>query len=309
MKMKLTLRVVMILLLIPLILISCNKKTPDSEDTITVYFCDITKGNLFSESVPIDLKAVSTNIEKIQFVISALRKGSQSTTIQTNMDMHIKEVNLDDRLAYVLFDDKYTLLSLQEQMSIRASLVYSLTELSFIESVEFFVEGIPIMNSNREPIGPISRNDIVLSVLSPNPPTTTQIVTLYFTSSDRKRLIKEQRELQVNNSIPLERYIIDELIKGPNQEGLLGTIPKETIVNDVNTKEGVCQVDLSFDLKSKHFTTPESKTFMIYSIVNSLTELSQIQKVAVLIDGKKEIEFSKDIDLSEFFERKEALIE
>jgi germination protein M len=299
----------MILLVIPLFLGSCHKKVTEGKDTLTVYFCDVSKGSLFAENVPIDLEAVSTNIEQIQFVISALRKGPQGATIQTNMDMHIKEVSLNEGLAYVIFDDKYTLFSPQEQMGIRASLVYSLTALSFIQNVEFFVGDAPIMNINGEPIGPVSRNDIVLSVLSPNPPTTIQTVTLYFTSADHKKLIKENRDIQVNNSIALEKYIIDELIKGPAQEGLLATIPKETIVNDVNTKEGVCQVDLSFDVKSKHFATPESKTFMIYSIVNSLTELPQIQKIAFLIDGKKEIEFSKDIDLSEFFERKEGLIE
>ncbi|WP_069997937.1 GerMN domain-containing protein [Cellulosilyticum sp. I15G10I2] len=304
-------RLFIVILLLPIIIAACNKSSPSGKgkDTITIYFADYTKGSLFSENIPVDLKGIVTNRDKTQFVISALSRGPQSTTLQNNNDMHIKEVNLDDRLAYVLFDGKYDSLSANEQMGIRASLVYSLTELNFIDGVEFFIEDRPILNINSKPIGPITRSDIILSVLNPNPPTTIQPVVLYFTSLENPRLIKEQRDIQVNNNVPLERYIIDELIKGPQQEGLLPTIPKETIVNDVNTKEGVCQVDLSFDVKSKHFTSPESKALMIYSIVNALTELPKIQKVAFLIDGKKEIEFSKDIDLSEFFERKEALIE
>ncbi len=301
--------IVAVLLLIALVACNNNGASGNVKDTMTLYFADYAKGNLFSESIPVDLKELATNRDKTQFVISALSKGSQSTTLQSNVDMHIKEVNLDDRLAYVLFDMKYASLSSNEQMGIRASLVYSLTELSFIEGVEFFIEDRPILNISGKPIGPISRGDIILSVLNPNPPTTIQTVTLYFTSLQSPILMKEQRDIHVNNNVPLERYIIDELIKGPTQEGLLATIPKETTVNDISNKEGVCQVDLSFDVKSKHFTTPESKSLMIYSIVNSLTELSKIQKVAFLIDGKKEIEFSKEIDLSEFFERKEMLIE
>ncbi len=311
MKIKKTAIAVMLLFILPLILASCNKNLPQGKvkDTVTVYFADYGRGSLFSENIPIDYDEIKTNRDKTQFIINALRKGSQSTAIQTNVDMPIQEVNLDDRLAYVLFDKQYNQLSSQEQMGIRASLVYSLTELSFIERVEFFVDDTPILNINGQAIGAISRNDIILNVLNPNPPTTIQTVTLYFISSDGKSLVKEQRDIQVNNSIALERYIIEELIKGPKQEGIFPAIPKETVMNDINTKEGVCQVDLSFDIKSKHFTTSESKALMIYSIVNSLTELNRIQKVAFLIDGKKEIEFSKDIDLSEFFERKEALIE
>lgn len=308
MKASYTMRLFLVLLLIPVLLVGCNKKI-GSKDSMRVYFCDAAKGSLLAENVPVDFTQVTTDREKVQFVINALSKGSQSSTIQMNNNMHIQEVNLNERLAYVLFDNEYTVLNPQEQIGIRASLVYSLTELNFIEGVEFFIEDVPLTNISGEPIGPIERKDILISVLSPNPPTTIQTVTLYFAGADNKSLVKEQRDIQVNSSIALEKYIIDELIKGPQAEGLLATIPKETTVNDVNTKEGVCQVDLSFDVKSKHFTTPESKMLMIYSIVNSLTEVSKVQKVAFLIDGKKEIEFSKDIDLSEFFERKESIIE
>ncbi|MDF2877143.1 MAG: Lipoprotein LpqB, GerMN domain [Clostridia bacterium] len=308
MKIRHTISLLLVLMLIPTVLAGCTKKL-GAEDTIKVYFCDSAKGSLLAENVSVDFTQITTDREKAQFVINTLRKGSQSSTIQTNNDMYIQEVNLNERLAYVLFDKDYISLNPQEQIGIRSSLVYSLTELNFIDGVEFFVGDVPLTNISGEPIGPIERKDILINVLSPNPPTTIQTVTLYFAGVDNKGLVKEQRDIQVNSSIALEKYIIDELIKGPQVEGLLATIPKETTVNDVNTKEGVCQVDLSFDVKSKHFATPESKMLMIYSIVNSLTELSKVQKVAFLIDGKKEIEFSKDIDLSEFFERKESIIE
>lgn len=309
MKKRKVIKLLISLIGLLIFLTSCNKKVPEGTDTIKVYFADYDKGGLVAENIPVDSQKVTTEREKTQFVIQALAKGSQTAAIQTSTNMHVKEGLLNERLAYVVFDKDYKQLNSAEQIGIRASLVYSLTELDFIEGVEFFVGDTPLTDITGKPIGPVSRGDIVLNILNPNPPTTIQIVTLYFTRADNKKLIKEQREIQVNNSIALEKYVIEELIKGPATEGLLPTIPKETKINDVNTKEGVCQVDLSFDVKSKHFTTPESKTFMIYSIVNSLTELPGIQKVAFLIDGKKEIEFSKDIDLSEFFERKESLIE
>ena len=157
MKVNHIVRLMLIFLVIPVILVGCSKKVVESEGTIKVYFCDTTKGSLFSENVSIDLKATKNNQEQAQAVINAIDKGPQSTTMQVNRDMHIKQVNLNKKLdlAYVIFDHKYSTLNSQEQMGIRASLVFSLTELEFIKGVEFFIEDTPILNINSEPIGTI----------------------------------------------------------------------------------------------------------------------------------------------------------
>lgn len=47
---------------------------------------------------------------------------------------------------------------------------------------------------------------------------------------------------------------------------------------------------------------------MIYSIVNSLTELPQVKKVIISIDGQEEVAFTSDIDLPKTFERSERYI-
>lgn len=310
MKINTIQRVMCLLLILPMLLSGCLKDSSKIEvETPNVYFFDISKGRLFSENLSPEFLNTTTDIEKIQFVVDSLQKGPKDTIIPVGKEMPIKDINKSGKLVLIYFGKGYNDLSAEERIAMRTTLVYSLTELDFIEGVEFFIEDQPLVNANGDKIGPIYRGDIVTKVLEPNPPTTIQTITLYFASSDGTKLVKEERDIALNNSIPIEKYIVEELIKGPKKEGHIATIPSDTVIKDVTTKEAVCQVDLSFDLKSKFFTTPESKTLMIYSIVNSLTEVSKIKKVAFLVDGKKEIEFSKYIDLRESFERDDTLIE
>ena len=59
-------------------------------------------------------------------------------------------------------------------------------------------------------------------------PTNYEILTLYFMSADGTRLDYEIREVEVNPNQPIERFIIEQLIKGPENGELKGVIPTDT---------------------------------------------------------------------------------
>ncbi|PHV71503.1 hypothetical protein CS063_05505 [Sporanaerobium hydrogeniformans] len=302
--------------LISMALVGCESQVhqEELENSLKVYFYNAEDGSLITENVAVDLAPNTPSDKLLDVVIKALYKGAQTTnTLQTKLTLPIDAISLKDGIVSINFDGTYELLSPQEQIATRASLVYSLTQLDFVKAVDFSMKGKPLTNLMGDVIGAVTYNDVVTNVLEPNPPTTQQKIKLYFANAEGTALVKEERMILTNNSIPLERYVVEELIKGPQIEGLHATLPKETKLNAITTKDGVCQVDLSFDIKSKHFTSSLSKKLMVYSIVNALTDLpepkkSDIRKVAFLIDGKKESEFSKDIDLSEFLGRDESLI-
>ncbi len=306
-----------ICLLCVMSLVGCKPQDKQEEmaNSIKVYFYSAEDASLITENVAVDLEPNAPSDKLLDVVIKALYKGPQTTnTLQNPIAMPIDAVNLKDGIVSINFNEDYESLKVQEQIASRNSLIHSLTQLEFVKAVDFSIEGKPLTNVIGDAIGSMTYQDIVTNVLDPNPPTSQQKITLYFANKEGTQLVKEERKILINNSIPLERYVLEELIKGPQTEGLLATIPKETKLNDVKTKDSVCQVDLSIDLKSKHFSTPMSKKLMIYSVVNALTDLpepkrSDIRKVAFLIDGKKESEFSKDIDLSESLGRDESLIE
>lgn len=305
-----------IILILLVSLSGCTKTKIKSDDSPQIYYFDSTKGELVNAPLGEAFLSLETDQEKVQYIIDelAMNKNIQGNALVVTHPMPIIGVVTNDRIVEINFSNEYNSLSAQERIGIRAAIVYSLTQLDSIDSVEFYIEDVPLTTSTGKVIGPISQANIKLNVLEPNPATTPYTLPLYFVNAEGK-LVKEERGIRVSDPSSVEKLLIEELIKGPNSEGLSPSLPSDMKVNDATTTNGVCQVDLSFDLKSKFFTSPEVKERMIYAIVNSLTEIPKlrtdipkIKKVAFLVDGKSDIEFTKEIDLRDTFERNEAYI-
>lgn len=299
------------LLMIPFLLTGCHDQLTGSQnkDTLHVYFYNPQNGGLEEEEVKVTLDNHALGEEKMQAVLQALYKGPQSgNQVAKPMDFHIKQSALKEHVAYITFKESYNALSTQAQIAIRVSLVYSLTDLDFIDAVEFYIEDKPLTTSYGTKVGAVARKDMLISGLNPSPPTLTQTITLYFAKANDDKLYKEERTININNNTPIEEYVIAELIKGPTGEGLLPTLPPDTRVNEIKTQELICQVDLSYNLKNTQFTSPLQEKLVIYSIVNSLTENPKVQKVVFLMDGKKQTEFASALDAGGLFERNEEII-
>jgi len=82
---------------------------------------------------------------------------------------------------------------------------------------------------------------------------------------------------------------------------LLATIPGGTNLISVTVKDKICYVN--FD---KNFLTGDllaNPYVSIYSLVNSLTGLSNISKVQIMVDGDSNVKFREIIPLNSPFER------
>lgn len=302
--------VLLLFLLLPLSLVACQFQSgiSDKEDVLHIYFFNIAQNNWHVEEIKVDLEDNAPGESKMYAVVDALAKGPESSSLQGNVpsELKVKDMKLKDKVAFINFTSEYKELSIADQMMIRASLVYSLTELDFVTGIEFLVENEPLTKSDGEKVGRLKRENILVSALDPSPQNITQIITLYFAKPNSDKLYAEKREIRVNENVLLERYVMEELIKGPTTEGLISPLQPGTKLNDIKTQENVSQVDLSYD---KAMTSPIGEKLLVYSIVNSLTELPHIKKVSFLKDGKKQTDVTALIDFNTLFERDESLIE
>lgn len=127
-------------------------------------------------------------------------------------------------------------------------------------------------------------------------------IVLYFSDEDALNLVKEERSIKLDNTNSLERVVLEELIAGPMKEGNYRTIPDKTKILSVNTDSNkLCTVNLSEDFVKEHWGGSTGEIFTIYSIVNSLCELENVEKVNFLIDGEERDEFKGHIDFSQKF--------
>lgn len=312
-------KIIILLLFLMLSLSGCTKSTEIIDSVPKVYYFNNTKNELVAQELSQEFNDLADDQQKLQYIIKMLtsnkeQQGTANSIVTKSLPIMSAISNTNDKNVQIYFNEEYNDLTINEKIGARASVVYSITQLDSIQNVSFFIEDQPLTASTGKIIGPISKANIKLNALAPNPVVTLYTLPLYFVNNEGE-LVKEERGISVSNPESIEKSLIEELIKGPSSKQLSPSLPPNVKINEVITVNGVCQVDLSLDLKSKFFNSDKDRERMLYSIVNSLTEITEltnnvpkIKKVAFLIDGKSDIKFTQDIQLRDTFERNEEYI-
>ena len=115
------------------------------------------------------------------------------------------------------------------------------------------------------------------------------IVSLYFPNKETNEITPEARLIDITEIIntPYEK-LINLLIEGPKNEKNKKIIPENTKIQKTYM-EGDC---LYLDFSSEFLDyNKEEKDIMIKCIVNTLTELTEVNKIKILINNEENQEF------------------
>lgn len=106
-------------------------------------------------------------------------------------------------------------------------------------------------------------------------------VNLFFADSTSGVLTAEERVIDSKDLIDSPyKFVINLLISGPKQDNLKSVIPEGTKLNSVKYEKEILYVDLSSEFLNSNGTDS------IYSIVNTLTEFTEVNGVKFTIDGE-----------------------
>lgn len=111
-------------------------------------------------------------------------------------------------------------------------------------------------------------------------------VTLYFANVDTGELDTEIKIMDANILINNpEKELVNLLIKGPQSSNLKKIIPDGTVLHDVKVEKSCAIVNVSNEFLN--YENEENKLKIINSIVNTLTNLKEINSVKFLINGEE----------------------
>ena len=133
------------------------------------------------------------------------------------------------------------------------------------------------------------------------------IVSLYFQNKSTGELVPEGRLIDVKLLLN-EPYttLMQLLIEGPKNEQLEKLIPDGTVINKVELKNDILYIDLSKEFIENHKGGEELESNTIYSIVNTMTQLTEVNGVKILIDGEMDKAFKDGkIKFDDAFVRKD----
>jgi len=208
--------------------------------------------------------------------------------------------NQEDMVLFLYFDNNYTSMKSDREILCRAALVKTFTQIPGIDHISIYSGDQPLVDSNGTPVGMLSTADFAESISDVNAFERTEL-TLYFTDEAGEQLYAEKREVVYNTNTSMERVILEELISGPEEEGLYPTLDKNMKILSVSANENVCYVNFDAAFLSNSLEVKEY--IPIYSIVNSLSELTSVNRVQISVNGSKDGAFRDAIPLNTLFER------
>lgn len=115
------------------------------------------------------------------------------------------------------------------------------------------------------------------------------IITLYFKNKENNQIEVEARKADVGDLIKDPyNYLINELINGPKNEKLEKIIPDGVKINKTEIQNNILIIDFSKEFIEKAPEDENEQRLMLKSIVNTLTELTEVNYVKILVDGNEE---------------------
>lgn len=304
-------RMLLLCMVMPLLLAGCSREetieAPPEEGLYMVYYLNAATTKL----VPREYE-VQTEINDQEALVAELM--DQFLHVPKDLDCQpgitdkvaYQGSRQEDQVLYLYFDVNYTAMKPEREILCRAALTRMLTQIPGIDYINIYCGDQPLMDRQGNPVGMLAANDFIMNTSNVNAYEKTEL-TLYFADETGNSLVEEKREVVHNINTSLEQLVVEQLIAGPGQEGHYATLPSDCKILSLSVTDNVCYIN--FDVSFLNTTLPVNEYVPIYSIVDSLSEMTTITKVQIMVNGSQNVMFRDVVSLGTTFERSQEYIE
>lgn len=295
-------------IMLVLLLTACGKKQEVTDETVYQIY-EVNKEE--TKVVSREITTAETDTEKLlNVLIEELEKTPEDTENRAAITdaIQLQSSTVADESANLNFGVGYYVQSLTGEILTRAAIVRTLTQIPDVNYVSFLVDGSALLNNQGAPIGVMTADQFIDN--SGNEINTEEKVSLvlYFANENGDKLKKVTREVVYSSNISLDKLVMEQLIAGVQDgEEAYPTINPATKVVSVMVSDGTCYVNLDKEFLTQIYKVDANVT--IYSIVNSLVELTDVNRVQISINGETDLSYKESVPLATTFERNLELVE
>lgn len=290
-----------VIVLALLLLGGCGKDA-DAESDYYIYYMNKDKTKIVMQ--PYELKTDASTEVLIEEMLDVLATDVDSVEYVKPIPkgVEVESFQLEGSQLSLYWNDSYSQMSVSDEVLCRAAVVKTMAQLPGVTCVSFYVGDAPLTNSKGALVGLMTAESFVENPGEQINAIQSTVLHLYFANETGDALVEEDREVQYSSNVSMEKLVVEHLIKGPETPGLKGTIPSGTNLINVSTTNGVCYVNFDEGFYNQNYEIQES--IVIYSIVNSLSELSNINKVQISVNGNSNGVYRDTFGLDKQYERK-----
>ena len=275
------------------------------QETVEYYLYQVTGDGIGETAYEPSTQDTEGMVEEMAGLLN--EKGSQEEPGPLPQEAVIASWKLDGGTLYLDMEASYGNLDSVQEILCRAVLVKTFVQIPEIRYVQITVEGADLTTSQGNAVGLLSADSFLENSGEEINSYRYSDITLYFATEDGQKLVQEDRKVYYISSTPIEQVVVEQLIRGPQEDGHYPTISPNTRIIGVSVSDGIGYVNLDQNFTTGTLTVQEE--IPIYSIVNSLIRSGNVKKVQISINGDTGVTFRESMDLDRLYEWNEELIE
>ena len=295
MKKRKVTELVMALVLGSVAFSGCGKK--ETESKYKIYYVNEEQGEVLAESFVPSEETTQTMLEEMTEKLN--KKNAEGHTLLPE-NIEIQSCVDDDGMIRVDFNQEYHDLNPVDEVLLRASIVKDYVQIPNIYLVTITAEGTPIVDSQGQEIGAMSLDSFLENTGKEIMAYQYKELNLYFTNEEGNQLVPEARQVYYNGNTPIEKVIVEQLLRGPGESGHYATLPSDTRIVGVSVADGIAYVNLGKQFVDE--ALPVDAQIPIYSIVNSLIDAGNVSQVQISINGDTSLLFKDKVDMNQLFQ-------
>lgn len=274
-----------------------------SKNQFTIYYVNQERTALAEYKTKLDESADA------QALVNEMDKARKKSTFIPARPAYVKvdHVQTDGQNVYIYYTDTYKSMDNATEVLYRAAVVKTLTQLPEVDHVMFYVDGAPATYADGTVIGMMSADDFVEASGSNSADIQSADIKLYFANAKGDKLIPMDMNVTYNKNVPIERVVVEQLINGPGISGYYRTLPANVKLLGISVTDGTCYVNLDSTFIDGMVNAAEMVP--VYSIVNSLCDIPQIDCVQILINGESNRMYRESISLETKFTNNEDIVQ
>lgn len=236
--------------------------------------------------------------EMIQKVLDEMKEpeNSQDCKAPIPEQVVVERYEFSDGKLNLYFNEEYGKMPKTREILCRGAVVQSLGQIPDVFWISFYVDGQPLLASDKTEIGYMRGEDFLQTTGESLHTYQGAEILLYYPNMNGDRLLTEKRKIRYDSNMSIEKVIVEQIIEGSDHSDRKAAVPKETKLLGISVKDQICYVNFNEGFLVPHYGVDPMVS--ITALVNSIIDGGEAVQVQISVNGETNVKYQGVVDLS-----------
>ena len=295
----------LVVIFLSFFVVACQSSKKEKDASYHIYF--LAEGH---ESLKSNTYRTSTPKEETELLLEEIEREFQAYIEDDDTEIYkdfIQGKTLDSTILTVDVKADFLSLDFSEQVLLRAALVRNFTQIKRVHYVKMTVNNEELLDSKGIPVGLMKKDDFVENSGKEINSYVYSVLRFFYPSVEKDRLIYQEKKVYYSSNVPIERVVLEQVLKQSSDSHIINLIPGDTQIINVTVADNICYINLSKEFLK--IENEEDARLALYSIVNSISTNCFVDYVQFSVEGDANVSLADKISLRQLFQVNEKLNE